>query len=333
VCVVRVDRPRRGELSDLRGAAVGAAAVATVGVVVAGSWAGLEHAVVATTITVVGVLATPIHDLGRVVEYRQSFLAARRILAPALGTSSPAERQTRTPAPRQDGPGRPGVHVHDLWHDGTRLPGLVAAPGARVVLRSERREQVDAVVGLLAGSSAAADGGARGWVRVSGQDLGRLAPEQRRRYVGFAARGVALERGTIARAVRYRHPASTEPVAAELAAVGLAERVRNLPKGERTTLRRGGEPLLLPERARLQLARARYRRPPLLVLDHIEEQLGAGGADLLRALLADYPGVVVLATEVPEQVVGEYEVWDLTAAAGERVRVTAAGFGPGSVPR
>ncbi|MFD6793134.1 MULTISPECIES: ABC transporter transmembrane domain-containing protein [Prauserella salsuginis group] len=324
---VRATAVRRAHVAGyLRGAAVGAAAIATLGVVVAGAWTGLEHAVVATTITIVGVLTTPIHDLGRIVEYRQSFLAARRILAPALVTSPPDGRQARTQAPRQGDPGPSGVHVHDLWLDGNRVPGLVAAPGARVVLRSENPEWVDAVIGLLAGTTTAG-GRARGWVRVSGQDLGSLAPEERRRYVGFAARGAALERGTIARAVRYRHPASTEPVDRELAAVGLAERVRNLPKGERTTLRRGGEPLSPAERARLQLARACYWRPPLLVLDRIEEQLGAGGADLLRGVLADYPGVVVLATDAAEDIAGEPEVWDLTAAAGERARATSAGFG------
>src|SRR5690606_40337295 len=94
---VRATAVRRARVAGyLRGTAVAAAAVATLGVVVVGAGLGLAHALVATTITVVGVLATPIHDLGRVVEYRQSYLAARRVLAPALA------RETEPPRPATD---------------------------------------------------------------------------------------------------------------------------------------------------------------------------------------------------------------------------------------
>lgn len=320
---VRATAVRRARVAGfLRGTAVSTAALATLGVVVVGTLGGLQHAMVATTITIVGVLATPIHDLGRVVEYRQSFLAARRILAPALvgaqdlgsGRGGPAlDRGVRGPAE---------VHVHELWVDGVRVPGLAAAPGSRVVLTGGDRDRIAAVIGLLAGL----DTTARGWVRVAGCDLGRLGPAQRRRYVGYAARGLALERGTVARAVRYRRPESDAPVEPELDAVGLGERVRSLPDRERTTLRRGGEPLSVPERARLQLARACYLQPPLLILDHIDDELGAGGAAALRELLADYPGVVVLATDSPETIAAGHQVWDLTSVDGDPNRVALAGF-------
>lgn len=320
---VRATAVRRARVAGyLRGTAVAAAAVATLGVVVVGAGLGLAHALVATTITVVGVLATPIHDLGRVVEYRQSYLAARRVLAPALA------RETEPPRPATDtsasgeirAPAE--VHVHDLAVDGVRLPGLVAAPGARVVLGGPCRDRIDAVLALLAGTGTHA----RGWVRVAGHDLGGQRPRVRRCSVGYAARGLALERGTIGRAVRYRRPESDLPCGGALDAVGLGERVRALPDGERTVLRRGGEPLTPPERARLQLARALYGQPPLVVLDHIEDELGAGGAALLRTLLADYPGVVVLATDVPELVVDRFDVWQLDAVEDGPGRVVAAGY-------
>lgn len=331
---VRASAVHRAQVAGyLRGSAVGTATLATLGVVVAGTWTGLDHALIATTITLVGVLSTPIHDLGRIVEYRQSYLAARRILAPALAVPPQNGRRTRRPVRPEEGTAHAGVHVHDLWVDGTCVPGLVAAPGARVVLRGARDGWVEAVVGLLAGSGDGDGARSRGSVRVAGQDLGVLEPAQRRRYVGFAARGVPVERGTVARAVRYRRPDARSPVEPELAAVGLAQRVRELPDGERTVLRRGGEPLSMPERARLHLARARYERPPLLVLDHLEDQLGAGGTALLRDLLADYPGVVVLASDVPAELVGDHDVWDLTPAGGDRGRVAAAGFGSRPVAR
>lgn len=320
---VRTTAVRRARVAGLlRGTAVSAAASATLGVVVVGTMWGLQHAMVATTITIVGVLATPIHDLGRVVEYRQSFLAARRILAPALLGSEETEPGRGAPVADAEVRGPGEVHVHELRVDGVRVPGLIAAPGSRVVLKGPDRERIAAVIGLLAGTEATA----RGWVRVAGRDLGRLRPAQRRRHVGYAARGLALERGTIARAVRYRRPDSDAPVGPELEAVGLGERVRALPDEERTTLRRGGEPLSLSERARVQLARACYLQPPLLVLDHVDDELGAGGAALLRDLLADYPGVVVLATDSPETIAPEHQTWDLTSVEEDSGRVALAGF-------
>lgn len=311
---VRATAVRRARVAGyLRGSAVSTAALATLGVVVVGTGFGIPHALIATAITVVGVLVAPVHDLGRVVEYRQSYLAARRVLAPALARDLPEPRAV--PAGEVRAPAE--VHVHELWVDGA-VPGLAAAPGARVVLRGSP-ERISAVLGLLAGIGTTA----RGWVRVSGHYLDDLPAVQRRRHVGYAARGLALERGTIARAVRYRRPEQEGAVMPDLDAVGIGERVRALPDGERTKLRRGGEPLSIPERARLQLARARHGTPPLLVLDHIDDELGAGGTDLLRTLLADYPGVVVLATDAPERIVPDHQVWDLTPSSQH---VVVAGF-------
>lgn len=303
----------------MRGAAVAAATTSMVAVAAAGAWSGVGAATVATALTVVGVLAGPVTDLGRVAEYRQSYQAARRILAPALADAHSAqarEQRRRTGSGATSGAehrhasGR-GVHVSHLSLDRVGAPGLVATPGARVVLRSDEPERVSAVLDLLTGNPS----GARGWVRVAGCDLADLPSSQRRLLVGHAARGLALERGTIGRAVRYRDPSADQPVTEALLTVGLDRRIADLPEGERTRLRRGGEPLSVPERARLQVARALYGEPPLLVLDHIDDQLGADGRRMLRELLAGYPGVAVLATEAADLLLPDYRVWDLDAPA------------------
>lgn len=310
---------RRATVSGyMRGAAVAAATLSMVAVAVVGAWQSIDAATVATALTVVGVLTGPVTDLGRVVEYRQSYKAARRILAPVLaGAAAAAEKEQRrsrlvgdrTPAP----PGRRGaaraVQVSSLTFDHAGAPGLVAMPGARVVLRTDDPERVRAVVDLLTGNPT----DARAWVRVAGCPLTELPGPRRRLFVGHAARAAALERGTIARAVRYRDPDSAEPVSQALAAVGLDRRVAALPEGERTRLRRGGEPLSPPERARLQVARALYGSPPLVVLDHIDDDLGSDGRRMLGGVLDDYPGVVVLATDDAMSLVPDHRVWDLDA--------------------
>jgi ABC-type transport system involved in cytochrome bd biosynthesis fused ATPase/permease subunit len=92
--------------------------------------------------------------------------------------------------------------------------------------------------------------------------------------------------------------------------VGLTDAVRALPDGVDTVLERGGEPLTLPDRARLSLARALFNEPPLLVFDHLDADLGLEGRALMRALLRDYPGIVVAATDLHDEVMEATLIWD-----------------------
>jgi ABC-type protease/lipase transport system fused ATPase/permease subunit len=112
--------------------------------------------------------------------------------------------------------------------------------------------------------------------------------------------------------VRYRRPDSdVQAVGDVLARVGLTSRVAALPGGQSARLRQGGEPLTPPDRARLLLARAMFGDPPLLVLDHLDADLGERGREVLRDLLDGYPGVVVLASDAPEAVMTPTRYWDV----------------------
>jgi ABC-type multidrug transport system fused ATPase/permease subunit len=293
----------------IRGVAVAAAGVAMVAVAAVGTWTSLPGAIVATALTVVGVLTGPLADLGRVVEYRQSFRAARRIIGPALVAGASlhlADTGTDDPGPAL----LSGLRVRDLAVAGRPVPDLDARPGDTVVLRSADPARVAAVLAAVAGLASAAPG----TVLVGGRDVHTTPPRRRRELVGLAARDLPLERGSIGRAVRYRRPDSTEPIERVLAAVGLAERVAALPEKERTTLRRGGEPLTSPERAQVRLARALYGAPPLLVVDHLDAQLGASRREVLRRCVAEHRGVALVASDDPSVVVPQSRTWDLDAA-------------------
>ncbi len=299
----------------IRGAAASAASLAVVAVAAVGSWYDLGGATIATALTVVGVLAGPVGDLGRVVEYRQSYRAAARIIGPALTpglqTMEHDRRLAQQDAPHVASPVRPGaVRVIGLVVGNHPVPDLTAQPGERVVLRSADPRRVQAVVRALAGIDTAFEGS----VWVAGHFLHDTPAARRRELVGVAARGQAIERGTVARAVRYRNPESDDSISSVLDMVGLREAVDRLPEGERTKLRRGGEPLSLPERAQLLLARAVYAAPPLVVLDHIDAQLGVSGRAALRRCLTEQPGVVVATTDDPDAFLDDHRVWDLDRA-------------------
>lgn len=288
----------------LRGAAAATSGLATASMVGLGIVTGVPTATVASALTVLGFLAAPIHDLGRVVEYRQTFRAARRILGPALERPVPD-----LPVPlRLVGAPAGGLTVEPLrLSDGASLAPLAVPTGARVLLETGSEHRTSEVLDLLAGLRAVA----AGTIVLEGRDLGAATPTQRRALVGLAGRGMRLPRGSVSRALRYRWPDATEDDLGHLlATVGLAERVVALPKGTATQLRHGGEPLSSSERARLLMARALLRGPSLLLLDHLDSDLDPDGRVLLQELLGAYPGTVVMATERPE-ILQPTHVWTL----------------------
>jgi ABC-type multidrug transport system fused ATPase/permease subunit len=299
----------------IRGSAAAFASLTLVAIAAVGSWTNAPASSIATALTVVGLLATPVSDLGRVVEFRQSFRAASRILGPALAAGRRWERGERAAARAQPATATTGtgVQVTDVVLDGHPVPDLHAAPGDRVLVRGRSAATVRRFLLALAGD-AHLDEGESATVLVDGLDLHALPAQERRLLVGYAARGQALERGTLARALRYRDPDSDAPVDAIVASVGLTATVDRLPKGERTTLTRGGEPLDQPDRARVLLGRAVFGDPPLVVLDHLDNQLSQAGRDDLRRVVAAFPGVVVMATDDAGVLGPRPVVWDLDAA-------------------
>ncbi|GAA1393751.1 ABC transporter ATP-binding protein [Luteococcus peritonei] len=298
----------------MRGAAASVATIAMVAVAAVGALGQTPAATIATAFLVVGMVATPVTDLGRVSEYRQSYRVAERILAPQVQLSRGHRRQEKVLQRRArlrpvTGDGRGTVHLAQLQVAGRDIPELVARPGEVVVPRSEDPELVRAVVQAVVHPGA----GRGAWLQVAGQDLADLPAATRRGLVGHAAAGLVLERGTIARAVRYRCPESTEEVGPVLEAVGLAETVARLQKGERTMLRHGGEPLDGEQRAQLLLARAWYADPALVVLDGIDTALGSRARRRMAEGLTEYPGVTLLVSERADQIAPGHRVWDLDA--------------------
>ncbi|MHA7155966.1 ABC transporter transmembrane domain-containing protein [Arthrobacter sp. TMN-50] len=299
-----VDRSRI--TGRIRGSAAAAAALAVAAVGIVGVWQSIDTASIAGALTIVGLMSAPVNDLGRVVEYRQNFKAARRILGPALNHAK-APNRDQSPTGQA---GNPMRQLSQRLPEGDGVvsvvgpsacgacaaPTLRAAPGDLVVVEAADPARVDAVFTALLGLRDAASVA----VSVDGIDLLSARPEQRRQLVGYASAGSYLERGTIERAVRYRRPdLHPDEGRRALERVGLSKTIDALPKGSRTQLRRGGEPLTVSERARLVLARAALAFPPLLVLNRIDTELDDDGLTSLRDLISDYPGVILLAPGQP----------------------------------
>lgn len=328
--VGRVDRIS-GQLQDaahrravvsgtMRGSAASITTVLGVLVAITGSAAGSTGAAITTAVFIAGMLGAPVTELGRVGEYRQNYNAACRVLRPIIENAhghARRERRQKRARTRMRHHGNPrglsrdAVHLADLRDAEGTIPSLVAAPGSRVLLTGGSRERLERVTREITGDMPASDA----WITVAGRHLYAMTAKDRRELIGVAARDVPLQRGTISRIVRYRHRGAGETVAQVLVRVGMAERVARLPEGDATRLKRGGEPLSINERALLKIAGAVAGNPPLLVLDHVDDQLDARDRPILRRILADYPGCVILRSASPHELLERYEVYNVDELA------------------
>lgn len=329
--VVKVDRiseqlqaaaHRRAVVSGtMRGSAASITTVLGVLVAITGSVAGSTGAAVTTAVFIAGMLGAPVTELGRVGEYRQNFNAACRVLRPLLENAhgfGERERRQRRARDRMRHHGNPrglardAVHVADLRDAEGAVPALVAGPGSRVLLTGGSPERLERVTREITGDLPASDA----WITVAGRHLYAMTAKGRRELIGVASRDVPLQRGTISRVVRYRLGGDEDVSVADLLErMGMAGRIARLPEGEATRLKRGGEPLSVNERALLKIAGAVAGDPPLLVLNHVDDQVDVRDRPILRALLADYPGCVILRSSTPQDLLDRYEVWNVDELA------------------
>jgi ABC-type multidrug transport system fused ATPase/permease subunit len=329
---------RAAASGSIRGAAAAAASLGTAAVAAVGSWQAIPTATVAAALTIVGMIAAPITDMGRAVEYRQNFKAARRILGPALAVSVPEGNERRRRATASAGHatavGATAAGANEVALDGEALngeplkgedagsllvaglsecrncpvPELRAWPGQRVRIRSADPAVETKLLETLIGVRSDPDA----FTQIDGLSLLDSGGRDRRRLVGYAAAGAYLERGTIARSVRYRRP-DLDPAegSAALEQVGLAGPIARLERGEQTMLKRGGEPLSTSERARLVLARAMLGEPPVLVINRLDADLDRDGRQMLASVVRDYPGVVLFASDDPDALAAGFTQWSV----------------------
>lgn len=309
----------------VRASAITAASLATAAVVVLGTLGMIDTAGVASAMTLVGVMSTPLGDLGRVVEYRQNYKAARRIQAPLLAQSEvlrkaekDREENWKDVARERSEDGRNGLRIRRMVVQGQRVPLLQAGAGEVIQITSHDPGRIQPfLMNLLAGQNTAAEPGGQVpglEMVVDGYDYTRAPGRQRRKLLGHASVRVPLERGTVSRAITYRNPQATDEQTREaFARVGLDRVLEAFPRGEDTRLKNGGQPLTGSQVARLKLGRALLGNPPLLVLDGIDADLDGEGLRLLRTELEAYPGVVLFTSQNPGRMAPGHRVWTVDA--------------------
>jgi ABC-type multidrug transport system fused ATPase/permease subunit len=247
---------------------------------------------VVAAMAVVGLLASPLRDLGRVSEYW-------------YGSRVALERARDLPP----GSGRlalEGIGVDGALHDVTaRLE-----PGRAVAVigpNGAGKSTLVAVAARLLDPD-------RGRVLIDGHDLAEVTLASARRAVGIAGPDLPLLRGTVDYNVRYRSKrASAEELERVRELCALDELAAALPRGMETKVAEDGRGLSAGQRQRIALARALLGRPAVLLLDEADANLDEQARAVVDRVVDDQRlrGSVLVVTHRRELVERCDEVWAL----------------------
>ncbi len=314
----------------LRACSLGMPLLATAVVVLVSRTAALDAGHIATALTLLGLCAAPVGEWGRIVEYRQNYRAASRIIAPLLAeegelSAGPRLRGSAPQAAAEIQASRvSGVWLRGVEIDDRPIPELGAEPGERIRMTGADARVRGELFGVLAtartargpilGNLGVDDSGCGAGYVVAGVVPAAVGEKKRRRLIGAAFASMVPERGTVLRALRYRRP-DADPAKALALAARLGLDTGSLEHRENTQLRRGGTPLGAAQRAGLMVARAMLGSPKLLLLNDIDAQLDAAARAELEAMLRSYRGVVIVSSDAPW--CEGYREWDLDIPAAE----------------
>lgn len=312
-----------------RGVAEATGGAATIAVLIAGAldvrMGDTSPAAIVGALTVVGMLATHLRDLGRVAEYH-----ARAGVAKAAAIRFLALAPLPDPAGLPELPDGPGA---------LELRDVSLAPGLRgVSARAEAGQTIAVVGGNGAGKSTLGSVAARlvdpdaGTVLLDGADLREVRLRSVRRAIGVVGPDLPLMRGSLERNVRYRHPRIGDGEVARIAAItGVDALAEGLDDGWGTDVGESGRRLSAGQRTRVALARAMLGDPRILVLDEADAHLDAQTRETLRDAVRGRAGTTLVITHDAELVRAADVVWHLDAGLLVEVGAPAkllAGDGP-----
>jgi len=299
--VIQASVQRARYAGALRGSALALPLFGTALMVGTASLAGLGHPAVATALTLMGICSGSLGEWGKAVEYRQNYRAGRRIIAPLWQQQrkwSEADRESLSSRDAKELLGHgSAVRIQLPADGGEQFPVLRAQPGERIQVQGTQAQRTEVVQGIATGSLDQYEDRLAGvWIAEGRSE--DLPARDRRKLIGSALESMVPERGTLARALRYRHPGASLPRALDLA-VDCGLDLEQLPDREQTKLRRGGEPLGRSQQAALLVTRALLREPTVLVLDELLTRLPAQGYEQVVRRINNYPGVVIYAGDLP----------------------------------
>lgn len=282
-------------LGVFRGVVELTAALASGGALLVGVWLVSRGAATPGTVvaamSIVGLLLPALRDLGRVHEYWHGAVVSREKINDFI-TLTPLHRALSQGEALVSGPGELVFHNVSLG-DSVSNFSATAVAGQVVALVGPNGAGKSTLL-ALASRLVEPDSGS---VCIDNQDIAYVNIDSLRRAVGVVTPDLPLLRGTIDYNLRYRWPkASKEALMSAQKLCGIDEILAALPEGAKSRVSEGGSNLSLGQRQRIGLARAVLGEPRILLLDEVDANLDPGAAKILRRVLAEYHGTILLVT-------------------------------------
>ncbi|MDP8901142.1 MAG: ABC transporter ATP-binding protein/permease [Actinomycetota bacterium] len=249
-------------------------------------------------------LAGPVRRIGLSYDYWQRAQVSRRKISEFLRSSSRP----------LDAPGLPPLRVRrgalelsSVHVDGALEEISASVTGGQVIAitgptGAGKSTLLKVVAGLVEPD--------RGRITIDGNDVADHSLSSRLRHVGMVSPDLGFMRGSVRRNLTYRKPRATdEELQRVILTCHLDTLLDGLPEGIDYWLVEGGRNLSVGERQRVALGRAVMGNPPILLLDEPTVNLDAANREIVRRVIAQHQGTILLVTHDPQEAALADQVW------------------------
>ena len=140
-----------------------------------------------------------------------------------------------------------------------------------------------------------------GTIKVNGVNPRLTNTRGKSAHIGFCGADTNLIKSTLSKNLTYRGvDYSKDEFNSLLEFCQIDEISSQLPKGLNTLVKEGGRNFSSGEKCRISLFRAMLGRPEILILDEPENYLDSMGFEIVKKILRDYQGTVLIATHNKE---------------------------------
>jgi len=284
--------------------------LATAGALVVGSlqvFSGhISIGTVVAAMSIVGILTSPLRDLGRTYEYWRTAQVAREKLQSFLRLPMTVQ-QVSNAVLLEEGPGLLAFRNVSINGAITDI-SIEAVPASRVAIVGPNGSGKSTLLAL----AARLFDPDTGHILIDGQDIQLVTLRSLRKTVSMVGPDLPLLRGSVGRNLCYRNPRVSEKELKRICqSCGIDQVLDELPAGLQTRLREGGLNLSVGQRQRVALARALIGNPRILLLDEADANLDTKTLTILERIIANFPGTVLLITHRPELLRKVDQIWHL----------------------
>ncbi len=242
-------------------------------------------------ISIILFLNSPIRELGRVLEYYQG----AKLSINKIHELYQYNRIVRGKTMQQKMKHRSGVvNVKNLNLKGLFVNfNLNIKAGEHVALLgkngSGKSTLFELLLGLIKPDS--------GYLKVNGVLPLKMLPSEKARHIGTVGTDVILLKGSLKNNLQYRvENVNEEDLKSAIETCQLQPLINKLSNGINTKIREHGKNFSAGEKARISLCRAILTSPSILLLDEPENYLDSKGLAIIKKLIVNYSGTLIIAT-------------------------------------